>query len=151
MRERDAAHHILAASLPADIVAHILPYTYLVQPPALLHDVRNYRDTKVKLLDMYRQYWIERAEEPEPEDVHWLINDLIAYANDDHATMFGFVEPFYAIFRRHVRLHSHESVVHYVSTMLTKRPIVQINIVLGLFTPHERDEVVRETSKSFTL
>ena len=68
--------------LPMDIVLRILPYTYNPQTKELLEDIRNNYQTKNELFSLYYQLYIVKNGDEEPEDKHWLDNDLVAYTND---------------------------------------------------------------------
>ena len=62
----------------------------------------------VRLMKIYHHYWIIEAQMQDPkEDINWLINDIIAYANNDIATMYGYNDHFYNIFNRMVMLRRH--------------------------------------------
>jgi hypothetical protein len=91
----------LIKKLPTDIFNYIIPFTYNLQNKILLDDIINYQQCKFKLLELYYIYWIQIAQSVDPEeDKNWLINDIIAYSNNYKATMFGYVEKFYNIFKR---------------------------------------------------
>ena len=129
--------------LPFDIVLQIIPYTYHLQNKNLLDDIINYNETKTILFELYHKYWMIERESLDPEeDKNWLINDIFAYANDYHATMYGYVENFYTIFKRHLCLHSKEEIDKYVYHLEKKEVITQINIFLGLLTVKERNDII---------
>jgi len=125
--------------LPIEIRLHIIPYTYQVQPNILLRDIEHFKETQTILFRMYRVYW----EEIQPgEDKNWLMNDLFAYANHYKATMYGYVDNIYRIFRRNKRLNTVDDIHRYIRKIEEKPSDTQINIVLGLFTLHERTDLV---------
>jgi len=126
--------------LPQDIIGNIIPYTYQLQPNVIMNDIKNYKETKELIVSLYYNYWIVNFEEAEPEDKYWLINDLVLFINNDQATMYGYVENFYNIFRRNQYLQSCESINNYVSNLETKPVTTQINIIWSLLTPKERTE-----------
>jgi hypothetical protein len=128
--------------LPTDIVLQIIPYTYNLQNKDLLNDIINYKKTKSLLLELYYKYWIIDNNEDEQEDKYWLINDLIGYANNDEATMFGYVDHFYNIFKRNNSLQTNEAVDKYINKLEKKKVETQINIYLGLFTANERNDII---------
>jgi hypothetical protein len=66
---------------------------------------------------MYYNFWILFAEDTKPEDENWLLNDIYTYANEDNATMNGYVDKFYNIYRRHVMLDSKEKVDKYIKAV----------------------------------
>jgi len=129
----------LFAKLPQDIRLRILPYTYQVQNSFLLRDIESYKETKDKLLVVYHDYW-------NSEDRDWLINDIFAYANHRKATMYGYVNHFYSIFKRNTQLQTIDAIHRYVNHLEKKDVKTQINIVLGLFTIHERTDLVIDLS-----
>lgn len=130
--------------LPIDIVFKIIPYTYTLQNKNMLHDIVNFAETKKTLLKLYHSYWVEAGEED--EDKNWLINDIFAYANDHHATMYGYVDKFYRIFERHVCLKnkskSKEKIDKYVHNLEKESVETQINIFLGLLNIKERNDLI---------
>ena len=128
--------------LPEDIVNHIIPYTYHLQSKSLLEDIQNYKKVKKSLLEIYYYLWIEWAGVDEPDnDKCWLINDLIAYTNDYQATMYGYVNKFYDIWYRNIFLKTRKEIDIYFQKIERKNVMTQINIVLGLLTPKERNEI----------
>jgi hypothetical protein len=125
--------------LPSDILSQIIPYTYNTQSKELLQDIVNYTKIKRQLLQVYFDFWVIDREEPEPEDKNWLINDIILYANNDIATMLGYVDKFYNICKRNIQLQTNYHVDRYISILENKNVSTQINVFLGLLYPHERD------------
>lgn len=130
--------------LPRDVIFHIISYTYNLQEQSLLHDIRHYEHSKKLLLVMYHNYWIVGLESLDADDdKNWLINDIFAYANTYKATMNGYVDNFYDIFKRNVRLQTKNDVDNYVRLLGKKNVLTQINIFLGLLTPPERDDIIQ--------
>lgn len=132
----------LFTKLPMDLRLRILPYTYQVQPSRLLQDIESYKQTKDTLLRVYHSYW-------NSEDRDWLINDMFAYANHYKATMYGYVDHFYYIFKRKPHLQTMEAIDRYVNHLQEKDVKTQINIVIGLFTVYERTDLVIDLSLKF--
>ena len=129
--------------LPIDIILYIIPYTYNLQNKNLLNDIRNYTETRSLLMKLYYEYWIIDAESQDPEeDTNWLINDIMLYANNDKATMYGYVDNFYNIFKRNVYLQTNDSIDKYIINLYKKTAKTQINIMLGLLTINERNDVI---------
>jgi hypothetical protein len=128
--------------LPREIINIILFYTHRFQHKDLLEDIENINIVKKDLLVMYRYYW-------EYEDMEWLINDIHSYANNYHATMYGYVDKFCNIFLRHVRLKNILQVENYIRNLARKDVSSQINIFLGLMNIKERNELVNVTNKDF--
>lgn len=134
--------NIFINKLPTDIINYIIPYTYKCQNKTLLDDIINYKETKDRISNVYYDFWITNVEVLEPEDKYWLINDIFAYANNYQATMYGYIEKFYNIFRRNLHLKTYEDIHKYMSILDTKPVNSQINIFWGLLTSSERNDVI---------
>ena len=129
--------------LPRDIVLRIIPYTYQLQNKRLLDDIINYKEAKTFLLDLYYKYWIIDFQSVDPDEhKYWLINDIYAYANNYKASMFGYVNNFYGIFKRNRYLKTNEDIDTYVSNLEKKDVSSQINVFLGLLTIEERNDII---------
>ena len=128
--------------LPNEIILRIISYTYSLQDKTLLNDIVNYTESKTKMFNLYHQRWIIEMSEQEPEDKNWLINDIIAYANNYQATMYGYVDKFYNIFKRNIFLQTNEQIRKYVFKLQGSHVNKEINIYLGLLTPNERNDVI---------
>jgi len=129
--------------LPNDIILQIIPYTYQFQNKNLLNDIINYKEIKSELLDLYYRIWIiDIQSQDSEEDKKWLINNIISYANNYNATMHGYIDKFYSIFKRNRFLKINEDVDNYINNLNNKQLSSQINIVLGLLTIQERNELL---------
>jgi hypothetical protein len=129
--------------LPLDIVLQIIPYTYNLQNKNLLEDIVNYTQTKTKLFELYHKFWMIDLISLDPEeDKNWLINDIFGYANNNHATMNGYIDHFYNIFKRNIFLQTNEKIDKYVYNLEKKGVNTQINIFLGLLTIKERKDII---------
>lgn len=127
--------------LPEDIINLIIPYTYSVQTKELIDDVQTYFSKKKIISRIYSRWWFDSYEEN--ADKNWLHNDLIAFANDYYATMFGFRESFYNIFSRNIMLKKDkDKVISFIVHLENEKVEKQINIYWGLFTPEEREEFI---------
>lgn len=134
--------------LPLDIILYIIPYTYNLQNKNLLNDIIDYKKTRSLLLELYYKYWIIEAQSQDPEeDKRWLINDIIAYANNDKATMYGYVDNFYNIFKRNISLQTNDNIDKYIIHLYKKPAKTKINIFLGLLTIDERNDIINEFHK----
>jgi len=134
--------------LPDDIILRIIPYTYNLQNKNLLDDIKNYKETKTILFELYHQYWIVDAQSVDPdEDIGWLINDIFAYANNYKATMYGFTYNFYDIFKRNISLQRFDAIDKYIYNLEKKSISIQINIFLGLLTIKERKDIINAAPK----
>jgi hypothetical protein len=134
--------------LPQDVVDYIIPYTYQLQNKPLLEDIKNFNETKKIVLELYYNYWIVYFNEEVHEDKYWLINDLIAFFNNYEATMYGYTEKFYNIFRRNQSLQSCETINNYVNLLEDKQVDSQINILWALLTPKERSDIIVSMQES---
>ena len=131
--------------LPIDIVLQIIPYTYQLQNKKLLDDIINYKEAKTVLLDLYYKYWIIDFQSVDPDEhKYWLINDIHAYANNYKASMFGYIDKFYEIFKRNRFLKTNEDIDTYVDNLEKKDVSSQINVFLGLLTKKERNDIIFE-------
>jgi hypothetical protein len=128
--------------LPLDIVKIIISYSHSYQSPVLLEDIRSFHKDKNKLLDIYYRLFVEEWNDPQPEDRAWLANDLIRYINDSIPTMQVYTEKCYSLFYRNPFLNSTEKVERYLILLDEKELDSQINILLGLLLPHERNEFI---------
>ena len=134
---------VLMNKLPTDIVLHIIPYTYQLQNKNLLDDIIDFTRSKTILFELYHKYWIIGMQYHDPnEDKYWLINDIHAYANNYKATMFGYVNNFYSIFKRNRYLKTNEDIDIYVSNLEKRDVSSQINVFLGLLTIEERNDII---------
>ena len=130
--------------LPSDIISRIISYTYEIQDKSLLNDIIHYHHSKKILLELYYKFWIIDMQSPDSdEDKNWLINDIFAYANNYKATMHGYIDEFYNIFKRNNLLQRNDQIDKYVMFLLDKKHVSsQINIFLGLLTPNERNDII---------
>lgn len=129
--------------LPTDIILRIIPYTYNLQNKYLLEDIIHFKETKTNLIELYNNYWIELLHSNDPEEgLNWLINDIIAYANYFNATMYGYKDNFYNIFKRNVFLQTNEKIDIYINNLRKKNTLTQINIFLGLLKKEEREDII---------
>jgi len=127
--------------LPIDIVFKIISYTYNFQKKTLLNDIEDYTKSKTLLLELYHQFWVFEMSEYE-EEKNWLINDIFAYANNYNATMYGYIDKFYNIFKRNKYLQTKDQIDKYVNKLEKEQAITQINIFIGLLTIQERNDII---------
>jgi hypothetical protein len=129
--------------LPMDIVLQIIPYTYNLQNKKLLCDIINYKQVKTMLLESYNDFWnIEIESEDLEEYKFWLLNDLFAYA-------YGYIDTFYDIFTRNTFLKTRMDIYKYVHNLQKRQVLTQINILLGLLHPKERNEILVKARESY--
>ena len=136
--------------LPIDIVFKIISYTYNFQKKPLLNDIEDYTKSKTLLLELYHQFWVFEMSEYE-EEKNWLINDIFAYANNYNATMYGYIDKFYNIFKRNKYLQTKVQIDKYVNKLEKEQAITQINIFLGLLTIQERNDIIIAFLKNMEL
>lgn len=138
-------------TLPIDIVRYIIPYTYSPTNKYILDDIVNFHTTKQGLLDLYFEYWIIELHEIEPEEKYWLLNDIYSYYNNEIALMHGYVDDFYNKFRRNILFDkkSKGEINKYFTILRNKNENTQINILLGLLSPEERNFLVSNFAVSY--
>ena len=124
------------ARMPKEVVKLILFYTHSYQPKALLNDIENINIIKKDILQKYLDFW------EDDESNYWVVNDIFSYANEYHATMYGYRDKFYDIFLRHISIKNNLQVHKYIKNVWKKTVKSQINILLGLLTPEERGEFI---------
>jgi hypothetical protein len=136
--------------LPLDIILQIIPYTYNLQNKKLLCDIINYKQVKTILLESYNDFWrIEIESEDTEEYKDWLINDLFVYANNYNPLMYGYNDKFYDIFTRNIFLKTRMDVYKYVHRLEKREVSSQINILLALLNPNERNEMLVNARESY--
>ena len=130
----------LIARLPQDLQRRIVSYTYRPQSPDLLDDIQSFVECRKELLRKYHEFWIVQLHMSVPEDKRWLLNDFFYYANQHKATMFGYSDLFYELFLRRYGMDTVDAVEAFVRKLGKKDVDTQINVVLALFTPEQRDD-----------
>jgi len=76
------------------------------------------------------------------EDKNWVINDLLLHANNNKASMYGYVDKFYNIFKRNIYLQTNKDVDKYVNILEKKHVTTQFNVVFSLLTVEERNNFI---------
>ena len=131
----------LVSRLPGDVQQRILSYVSRPQPAYLLDDIHSFVETRQELLQKYHDFWIVHLHMTVPEDRRWLLNDFFYYANHYKPTMFGYSNSFYELFQRGYGIQTQADVDAFVRKLGKKDVTTQLNIVLGLFTPDQRDDL----------
>ena len=131
----------LVSRLPSDVQQRILSYVSRPQPAYLLDDIHSFVETRQELLQKYHDFWIVHLHMTVPEDRRWLLNDFFYYANHYKPTMFGYSNSFYELFQRGYGIQTQADVDAFVRKLGKKDVTTQLNIVLGLFTPDQRDDL----------
>jgi len=132
------------SKLPEHIIDYIIPYTYQLQNKLLLQDIQSYTITKDRISQLYYDLWINYMEELEPEHKYWIINDIVAYMNENIAIMCGYVSNFYTIFMRNLTLKTNGDVLTYIDKLEQLSTNTQINILWGLLLPNEREDIIND-------
>ena len=120
--------------LPMDVVRYIIPYTYNVQNKTLLNDIKNYTETKIKVLLVCSNYFA--------------INDDVAVENELLYTLFDYIymtsniHKYIQVFTRNSQLKTRFDVYNYVVNLQKKTVNTQINIIWGLLTQEERNDII---------
>ena len=129
--------------LPIEIIYIILIYLRQPQSAILLKDISHFSKTMPIITNIYYDKWIVQQQSEESEDINWLENDLILYANEYAPTFIGIQHKFKEILSRfsNVKKASKINFHNYAySNKLSAK--TRLNILWGLFTPVERDEFI---------
>jgi hypothetical protein len=130
--------------LPMEIIHIILVYLRQPQSAILLKDIHNFSSTMPIITNKYYRKWIIEWQSGKDEDINWLENDLILYANEYTPTLVGMQPKFKEILGRfgNVKKASQYIFNNYAySNNLTAK--TRANILWGLFTVAERDEFIQ--------
>ena len=122
-------------NLPNDVLLHIIAYTYSPQKSELLNDMKNFYDTKHKVIKNYT------SRESDLDPYEWIMNDIFRFANEYQPTIYGFTNNFINIFLRNPRI-SRETFTSYIEKFESMSCTQQINIFLSLLTIHERNNFI---------
>jgi hypothetical protein len=127
--------------LPNDLVNYIITLTYKPQPKELLQDIINYYNSKQLIKEYYCLLAIIFHETYE-ESIEWVVNDLVLYMNSSLPTLLGYSEKMEFILIRSNLISTSEDLDLYFFVLLKKNVLYQLNILLGLLTPPERNEFI---------
>jgi len=132
--------------LPDDIVHYILPFTYSYQTPELLEDIRSFYSHRKTVYDWYHHKWSIYLTNSPYEDVEWMSNDIIIYANSDQATMHGYHDHFFNLCSRFFSLESQEKKHQFIYAIIQNnvKPMRCFNVIWGLLLPEERLAFIRK-------
>ena len=130
--------------LPIEIIHMILKYLRQPQSAILLKDISHFCKTMTIITDNHYKKWIVVRESMRGEDINWLENDLILYANQYAPTCIGIQSKFKEIIGRfcNVKKASQFTLEKYIKTNKLS-PKTRLNILWGLFTIEERDEFIK--------
>ena len=130
--------------LPIEIIYIILIYLREPQDPKLLADISHFSNTMIIITNNYYKQWIVIRQSKEGEDINWLENDLILYANQYAPTGIGLQPKFKEILGRFCNVTKIKGINFHnyaYSNKLSAK--TRANILWGLFTPVERDEFIK--------
>ena len=129
--------------LPIEIIYIILIYLREPQDPKLLADISHFSNTMIIITNNYYKQWIVIRESMRGEDINWLENDVILYANQYAPTGIGLQPKFKEILGRFCNVTKVKSInFHNYAYSNKLSPKTRLNILWGLFTPLERDEFI---------
>ena len=128
--------------LPIDIIHIILRYSRQPQPDNLLADIYSFSKTRTTVTNIYYKKWIIEWQTKEGEDINWLENDLIMYANEYAPTGVSMQPKFKEILDRSYNVKNIMNVFNNYAHSNNLTPKTRANILWGLFTPVEREEFI---------
>jgi hypothetical protein len=129
--------------LPMELIYIILKYLREPQSAILLADIHNFSKTMINITNIYFEKWIVERQSKEGEDINWLENDLILYANEYSPTFVGMQPKFKEILSRFCNVKKASRYIFNKYAYSNKlSPKTRANILWGLFTPVERDEFI---------
>jgi hypothetical protein len=130
--------------LPMEIIYIIFVYLRQPQSAILLDDILSYSKTISVITNKYFEKWIVERQSEKDEDINWLENDLMRYANENVPTGICLTPKFVEIMNRlyAVKNRKKKSFYKYVySNRITAK--TRANILWGLCKPEERDEFIQ--------
>jgi hypothetical protein len=129
--------------LPIEIIYIILIYLRQPQDPKLLADISHFSKTMTIITNNYYKQWIVIRESMRGEDINWLENDLILYANQYAPTNIGLQSKFKEILSRFCNVTKVKAINFHIWACSNKlSPKTRLNILWGLFTIEERGEFI---------
>ena len=129
--------------LPIEIIYMILIYLREPQDAKLLADISHFSKTMPIITNNHYNKWIVIMKSNEGEDINWLENDLILYANEYAPTLIGIQPKFKQILSRFSNIKKASQYIFNKYAYSNKlSPKTRVNILWGLFTPLERDEFI---------
>jgi hypothetical protein len=124
--------------LPRELVDYIITLTYKPQPRELLLDIKNYYITRQKIKHFY-SITMKSFNESEDEAVSWVVNSLLNEINSNLPMILGFSKQTEEILLRSNLISTPEDIDLYFFILLKKPVMTQLNIILGLLNPYERN------------
>jgi hypothetical protein len=129
--------------IPMEIIYIILKYLRQPQSSILLKDITSFFSTMATITNIYYNKWIIERQSGKEEDINWLENDLILYANEYAPTGVGMQPKFKEILSRFCNIGKAKNINFHnyaYSNKLSAK--TRANMLWGLFTPVERDEFI---------
>lgn len=96
--------------LPLEIIHVILKYLRQPQSAILLKDITSFSKTRIDITNIFYNKWIIERQSKEGEDINWLENDLILYANEYAPTLVGMQPKFKEILSRFCNVKKSKSI-----------------------------------------
>lgn len=124
--------------LPKELFEYIITLTYKPQPVELLTDIRSYYITRQKIKHFY-SITMKCFNDSEDEVIGWVVNNLLNNMNSNLPMILGFSKKMEDILLRSNLISIPEDIDLYFYVLLKKPQSTQLNILLGLLTPYERD------------
>ena len=124
--------------LPRELVEYIITLTYKPQPEKLLTDIRSYYITRQKIKHFY-SVTMKCFNESEDEAIGWVVNNILNDMNSNLPMILGFSKQMEDILLRSNLISIPEDIDLYFFVLLKKPQSTQLNILLGLLTPYERN------------
>ena len=128
--------------LPFEIIYIILLYLRQPQSANLLEDISSFSKTIPIITNKYYKKWIIEWQSEEGEDINWLENDLILYANEYAPTGQGMKPKFKEILGRLCNVKNRINIFYNYAHSKKFTSKTRANIWWGLFTPVERNEFI---------
>ena len=131
--------------LPIEIIHMILKYLRQPQSAILLDDILHFSKTISDITNKYFEKWIIERQSEKDEDINWLENDLIRYANENVPTGICLTPKFVEIMNRlcAVKNATNRMNIFYNYAYSNKHTAkTRAYILWGLFRPEERDEFI---------
>jgi hypothetical protein len=130
--------------LPIELIHIILKYMEQPQPPLLVADILSFIKTRAYVCNAYYNKWIIGLDSSFGEDIDWLENDIIRYANNYVPTMIDIQPKFRNILHRFCKFIKveHLSVHTFIKKNNNIYSKTKINMLWGLLTPTERGEFI---------
>jgi len=130
----------LLRKLPDEIIReNILPFSYSPQNIYLLDDIESFVSSRDYLIDLYSNSWANIN-----HNLFWLSNDISRFLNDNTSSSNGFSLNNIDKWRRlyMFRDKSDYVIISFLSNYTKRKSIIDINISLGILTPHERTRLI---------